>query len=135
MEGVRQVDTGGNGTNAAVPNAVAPGSEGAGLDKSLSNYAAWFKAEWLPNSKWAMFLPSISAGRIWLTKTTRFCTTGCASYEIPEWNDTMNVECYNTYNETSPFYTNKDPGAAINEVLGVQWLWMQCNQPMMWYQT
>lgn len=51
IQGVRQVDTAGNGTNSAVPGATIPGPEGAGLDKALSNYANWFKAESLPGSE------------------------------------------------------------------------------------
>lgn len=47
----------------------------------------------------------------------------------------MNVECFNSYNATNPFYTDKNPNAVINQELGVQWVWMQCNQPMAWYHT
>lgn len=51
IQGTRQVDMTGNGTNAAVPNATAPGPEGAGLEKALPNYAAWVKNEFLPLRK------------------------------------------------------------------------------------
>lgn len=51
VQGVRQVDTAGNGTNSAVPGATIPGPEGAGLDKALVNYAGWFKSESLPGSE------------------------------------------------------------------------------------
>lgn len=54
IQGVRQVDTTGNGTNSAVPGASIPGPEGAGLDKALVNYANWFKAESLPGSELPM---------------------------------------------------------------------------------
>lgn len=52
MEGVRQVDTTGNGTNIAVPNATVPGPQGVGLDKALPNFAAWYKNEYLPDCKY-----------------------------------------------------------------------------------
>lgn len=51
IQGTRQVDMAGNGTNAAVPNATVPGPEGAGLEKALPNYAAWVKNEFLPFRK------------------------------------------------------------------------------------
>lgn len=41
----------GNGTNVAVPNATVPGPEGVGLDNALSNFAGWFKLEYLPESE------------------------------------------------------------------------------------
>ncbi|KAJ4411335.1 hypothetical protein N0V82_009024 [Gnomoniopsis sp. IMI 355080] len=104
-----QVDTAGNGTNVAVPGATVPGSDGVGLEKALANYANWYKAESLPGS--------------------------CASFNVPEWSDPMNVQCFDSYNATSPFYTDKTPNDVINQQLGVQWVWMQCNQPMAWYHT
>lgn len=46
IEGVRAVyDKNANtGTNATIPSTVD-----TGLEKVLSNYAAWFKAEYIPN--------------------------------------------------------------------------------------
>lgn len=47
----------------------------------------------------------------------------------------MNVACFDSYNTSSPFYTDRSPLSPINQELGLQWLWMQCNQPMAWYHT
>lgn len=140
IEGVRQVDTTGNGSNVGVPNAAIPAAGGAGLDKALPNYAGWFKSEYLPGSEFAFGYSFVSCrfdGCLticWLT-WTGVSFSGCASFNVSEWSDPMNVECFNSYNATNPFYTDKTPDSVINQQLGVQWAWMQCNQPMMWYHT
>lgn len=47
----------------------------------------------------------------------------------------MNVKCFDTYNASSPAFTDLSPQGAVNQQLGRQWSWIQCNQPMYWYQT
>jgi hypothetical protein len=57
IEGVRMASA--NGTNQRVSNATVPGVGGVGVEKALSNYAAWFRAEFLPNCKLIQGFPCI----------------------------------------------------------------------------
>lgn len=136
MQGVRQVDTTGNATNVAVPNATVAGPEGVGLDKALPNFAAWFKIEYLPDCKCLCDSGrSNIAGERESVLADDLGFLACASFGAPEWSDRMNVQCFDTYNSSSPLYTDRSPLSAINQELGLQWLWMQCNQPMAWFKT
>lgn len=54
IEGVRAVSM--NNTNKGT-NATIPSAHGVGLEKALANYAAWFKAEYLPGCELLPCLP------------------------------------------------------------------------------
>lgn len=86
--------------NATVRNITIPGSEGVGLEKALNGYAAWWKDVKLPD----------------------FCSS---TYKYAEFNTTNNTRCYDTYNASSPLFTDTSPANQVNR----QWIWMTCNEP------
>ena len=86
-----------NAVNATPTN--LPSEAGVGLDKALEGYAKWWKETRLPNH--------------------------CVSYEYPDFNTTDNTGCFNTYNASSPLFTDTTLGNAMSR----QWVWMTCNEP------
>ncbi|KAK2596556.1 hypothetical protein N8I77_013441 [Diaporthe amygdali] len=87
------------------PNATAvPGAEGVGLEKALEGYANWVKQELIPGY--------------------------CAGYGYDEWSDEYNLDCFDSYNETSPIYTD----LTVSNPLDRQWEWMLCNDPFAFWQ-
>ncbi|KAI3393116.1 hypothetical protein diail_4715 [Diaporthe ilicicola] len=87
------------------PNATTiPGAEGVGLDKALEGYANWIQTELIPGY--------------------------CAGYGYDEWSDEYNFDCFDSYNETSPMYTDETVGNPLNR----QWEWMLCNEPFAFWQ-
>ncbi|TDZ36495.1 putative extracellular serine carboxypeptidase [Colletotrichum spinosum] len=80
-------------------------ADGVGLPKALDNYAKWWTSEYLPGT--------------------------CASYGVEEWSDPLNTACFETYDETSPMYTD---WSADNQ-FGRTWYWMTCNEPFFFWQT
>ncbi|EFQ31491.1 serine carboxypeptidase S28 [Colletotrichum graminicola] len=91
--------------NATSGNSTAPGPDGVGLPKALDNLAAWWRANMIKNV--------------------------CASYRYKDWQDPMSVACWDTYNASSPGYTD---WSAAN-VFGRTWYWMLCNEPLFYWQT
>ncbi|GKT44832.1 putative extracellular serine carboxypeptidase [Colletotrichum spaethianum] len=89
----------------ATGNFTAPNENGVGLPKALDNYAKWWSSEYLPGT--------------------------CASYGIAEWEDPMNVACFDSYNATSPIYTDW----TADDQFGRTWYWMTCNEPFFYWQT
>ncbi|KAJ5935397.1 Peptidase S28 [Penicillium verhagenii] len=81
---------------------VVPGADGVGLKKALSGYAKWFKTVYFPDS--------------------------CSSYGY--WTDSNSIACYDTYNASSPFYTDITVGNEIDR----QWQWLLCNEPLFYWQ-
>lgn len=47
----------------------------------------------------------------------------CSSYGY--WTGEFNTDCFDTYNATSPLYTDLTPLNAANR----QWNWFLCNEP------
>ncbi|RAK80281.1 putative serine peptidase [Aspergillus fijiensis CBS 313.89] len=88
--------------NVEAGAAVTPGAEGVGLEKALTGYANWFKNEIFPGY--------------------------CASYGY--WSDEYSVACYDTYNTTSPLFTDTSVDNAVDR----QWQWFLCNEPFFWWQ-
>ncbi|CAI9630996.1 unnamed protein product [Alternaria burnsii] len=86
-----------NAVNATPSN--LPSEAGVGLDKALEGYAKWWKETRLPNH--------------------------CASYEYPDFNTTDNTGCFDTYNASSPLFTDTKLGNSMSR----QWVWMTCNEP------
>ncbi|THZ17139.1 serine carboxypeptidase [Aureobasidium pullulans] len=86
-------------------NTTLPGAEGVGLDKALAGYASWFNTTYLPGS--------------------------CASYGYDEWQGERNIKCFDTYDVTSPMYTD----TSLSNAFDRQWVWMTCNEPFGYYQT
>ncbi|KAL1852283.1 hypothetical protein Plec18170_006009 [Paecilomyces lecythidis] len=90
----------------AVENAgsgnFTPGARGVGLEKALRGYASWFKNTYLPGS--------------------------CASYGY--WTDEDSIACFDTYNASSPIFTDMSVGNSINR----QWNWLLCNEPFAYWQ-
>ncbi|KAF5487287.1 putative extracellular serine carboxypeptidase [Colletotrichum siamense] len=89
----------------ATGNFSAPSANGVGLTKALDNYAKWWSSEYLPGT--------------------------CASYGVDEWSDPMNVACFDSYNATSPIYTDW----SADNAFGRTWYWMTCNEPFFFWQT
>ncbi|POS74116.1 serine carboxypeptidase S28 [Diaporthe helianthi] len=88
------------------PNSTeVPGAEGVGLEKALEGYANWVKTELLPGY--------------------------CAGYGYDVWTKPDEVGCFDTYDETSPFFTDIASTNDINR----QWTWMLCNEPIAFWQT
>ncbi|KAI5925213.1 putative serine peptidase [Camillea tinctor] len=90
-----------------VPNSTASytSSNGVGLENALPKFAQWFTSEYLPGY--------------------------CAAYGYEDWQDEDNVQCFDTYNATSPVFTDWSSANAIDRT----WVWMTCNDPFFYYQT
>jgi len=82
--------------------AVTPGPKGVGLEKALANYALWVNATLLPGY--------------------------CASFGY--WTGEWNVDCFNSFNASSPLFTDITVGNAIDR----QWNWFLCNEPFAYWQ-
>ena len=52
----------------------------------------------------------------------------CASYGY--WTDDDDVSCFDTYNASSPFYTD----ISVRNNIDRQWQWMLCNEPFAYWQ-
>jgi hypothetical protein len=74
---------------------VIPGAGGVGVQKALAGYAKYFNSTLLPGS--------------------------CASYGY--WTDEWSVDCYNSYNASSPIYTD----ISVDNAVDRQWEWF------LWY--
>ncbi|KAI4633240.1 hypothetical protein J4E80_000603 [Alternaria sp. BMP 0032] len=86
-----------NAVNATLND--LPSEAGVGVDKALEGYAEWWREVELPGY--------------------------CAGDLYPEFNTTGNTDCFNTYNASSPLFTDTTPRNAMNR----QWFWMNCNEP------
>lgn len=91
--------------NANTAGATIPGITGVGLKKALAGYSSWFATQLLPGY--------------------------CESYGYADFNGTNNVACFNTYNASSPIYTDLTVGNAFDR----QWNWMLCNEPFGYWQV
>ncbi|KAI1643959.1 peptidase S28 [Daldinia loculata] len=91
------------------PNSTAPlnssSPRGVGLEIALPNFAEWFKAHYLPGY--------------------------CTSYGYDEWKGDYNTACFDTYNSSSPMFTDQTGANGF----GRTWVWMTCNDPFFYYQT
>ncbi|KAI5357330.1 putative peptidase S28, alpha/Beta hydrolase [Septoria linicola] len=90
--------------NAVNATTNIPGEDGVGVEKALEGYAKWWKEEELPDF--------------------------CSAYGYPEFNSTNNTLCFDTYNATSPLYTD----TTLSNVVDRQWVWMTCNEPFGYWQ-
>ena len=54
----------------------------------------------------------------------------CASYGYEDWYDTYSVGCFDSYNTSSPIYTD----LTVDNVIDRQWEWMLCNEPLAYWQ-
>ncbi|KAI5209493.1 serine carboxypeptidase [Aureobasidium subglaciale] len=86
-------------------NTTLPSAKGVGLEKALAGYASWFNTTYLPGS--------------------------CESYGYDDWQGERNIKCFDTYNTSSPMYTDMTLSNAFDR----QWVWMTCNEPFGYYQT
>lgn len=89
----------------AFPNNTVPGEEGVGLCKALNGYAKWTKEIMLPGY--------------------------CAGYGYDEWTDDLEVGCFDTYNASSPIFTDIRLDNNVNR----QWNWFLCNEPFKYWQN
>ncbi|KAI2625035.1 peptidase S28 [Hypoxylon sp. NC1633] len=80
-------------------------SSGVGLEGALPNFAKWFTAKYLPGY--------------------------CASYGYADWKDSRGVACFDTYNASSPMFTDQSADNGFDRT----WVWMTCNDPFFYYQT
>ncbi|KAF2716554.1 serine carboxypeptidase [Polychaeton citri CBS 116435] len=85
-------------------NSTTPSAKGVGLDKALQGYATWFTTELLPGL--------------------------CESYGYPEFNGTYNTACFDTYDPSSPLFTD----TSLSNEVDRQWFWMLCNEPFGYWQ-
>jgi hypothetical protein len=90
--------------NADTPSATIPGAEGVGLEKALAGYAKWMSSSFLPGF--------------------------CASYGYDEWSSNSSVGCLDTYNASSPYYSDW----SLSNQFDRQWVWMTCNEPFGYWQ-
>lgn len=82
-----------------------PSAYGVGLAKALKGYADWFTNDFLPD----------------------YCYD---TYGYPEFNGTFNTKCFDTYNKTSPLFTD----TSLSNTIDRQWQWMLCNEPFGYWQ-
>lgn len=54
----------------------------------------------------------------------------CASYGYEEWYETDSVACFDSYNASSPIYTDLTVGNPVDR----QWEWFLCNEPFAFWQ-
>ncbi|OMP83342.1 putative serine protease K12H4.7 [Diplodia seriata] len=95
------VPFGNSTTNSTV---TSPSADGVGLEKALDGYAAWAREVLVPGY--------------------------CASYGYDEWTADDDVGCFDTYDATSPIYTDRSVDNAANR----QWNWFLCNEPFDFWQ-
>ncbi|MCJ1316208.1 hypothetical protein MMC15_001528 [Xylographa vitiligo] len=81
---------------------VDPGPSGVGLTKALAGYAKWMNTTLLPGY--------------------------CANYGY--WTSERDVSCFDTYNATSPLFTDLSVGNTVDR----QWQWFLCNEPFAYWQ-
>ncbi len=86
----------------AVPSAFGkatqtPGADGVGLSKALNGYAKWTIDVMIPY----------------------------ACENMGYWTGKHNLACYDTYNASSPVFTDTSVDNAIDR----QWNWLLCNEP------
>ena len=81
------------------PNSTGPpGPEGVGLERALEGYAIWTKEILIPG----------------------YCA------DSPYWRDKLTLECFDSYNASSPYYTD----ISVQNSNGMrQWMWLLCNEP------
>jgi hypothetical protein len=82
-----------------------PGAGGVGLETALAGYASWWKDVYLPGT--------------------------CEAYGYEVFNGTYNTYCFDTYDPTSPLYTD----TSLSNKVDRQWVWMTCNEPFGYWQT
>lgn len=75
-----------------------PSESGVGLSKALEGYARWWKDVKLPDF--------------------------CAKSGYPEFNNTNSTLCFDTYNASSPLFTD----TTLSNFGRRQWTWMSCNE-------
>jgi hypothetical protein len=85
--------------------ASLPDASGVGLETALAGYAAWFTDIYLP--------------------------TACMDYGYADFNSTNNTLCFDTYNASSPLFTD----TSLSNQIDRQWVWMTCNEPFGYWQT
>lgn len=86
------------------PNGTIPGAEGVGLELALAGYANWVNTTILPGY--------------------------CASYGYEEWSDEYSTGCMDTYNASSPLFTD----LTVSNPIDRQWNWFLCNEPFAYWQ-
>lgn len=105
------------------PNStVIPGAEGVGLEKALEGYANWVKTELIPGCKLNSFDEKFCRS---ISLIKPFPQIDCAGYGYDEWSDDYSLGCFDSYNETSPIYTD----VTVSNPIDRQWTWMLCNDP------
>lgn len=83
-------------------NTTNASAAGVGLQKALDGYAKWTSEVMLPGT--------------------------CEGYDYFEGTD--NTECFDTYNASSPIYTD----TSVNNTIDRQWMWFLCNEPFGFWQ-
>ncbi|EMC90840.1 hypothetical protein BAUCODRAFT_99497 [Baudoinia panamericana UAMH 10762] len=83
---------------------TVPGAEGVGLEKALAGYASWMNQTFLPGY--------------------------CESYGYEVFNGTYNTYCFDTYDPTSPMFTDW----SLSNTVDRQWEWFLCNEPFGYWQ-
>ncbi|KAK5107466.1 hypothetical protein LTR62_001264 [Meristemomyces frigidus] len=92
------------GMTNATNTTVRPGPEGVGLQAALAGYASWVNTTYLPGA--------------------------CESYGYGVFNGTYNTYCFNTYDPTSPLFTD----TSLSNMVDRQWEWLLCNEPFGYWQ-
>ncbi|KAH8895932.1 endoprotease endo-Pro [Thozetella sp. PMI_491] len=88
-----------------------PGAHGVGLEKALVGYAKWTNELLIPGGKYYLA-----------------ATSACESYGY--WTGEDNIDCFDSYNASSPIYTD----VSLDNAVDRQWEWMLCNEPFKYWQ-
>lgn len=81
------------------------GPDGVGVQKALQGYATWFSTVFLPD----------------------YCYE---TFGYSDFQGTYNTACFNTYNASSPLFTD----TSLSNTIDRQWNWMLCNEPFGYWQ-
>jgi cellobiose phosphorylase len=57
--------------------------------------------------------------------------TACKEYGYKDWNDTLNIDCYDSHNATNAAVVDYRVYNSVNR----QWFWMLCNEPFAYWQV
>lgn len=103
-------------------NAPYPYSGGIKADDiAVTAFANWFKNEFLPR---CMSRPPS------LRPSSLITPVDCQKYWYSDWNDTLSVACFDSYNKTSPIMTDWSADNPFRP-----WMWFLCNEPLCYWQS
>lgn len=111
-------------------NGSVPGAEGVGVEKALSGYAEWMREVLVPGCTYKSPVPSSGAATAHHPSPSILTSkiADCANYGY--WNDNSSLACFDTYNASSPLFTD----VSVDNAIDRQWQWFLCNEPFAFWQ-